>query len=407
MERRTFLGMIAGGLLAAPLAEAQQPEKVYRVGILTNKASDPAEARLWQAFRSGLRERGWIEGQNILIEFRAAEGNTARLPELAADLVRLKVDLIVARASIFVKPAKEATSSIPIVFLNHADPVGTGHVASLARPGGNITGLAMLMTDLAPKGLELLISAVPVAQRIAVLWNPDTPSHTPALKAVEDAGRPLRVQLQAVGVRTAGELEGAFAAMARARAQAVLVLGTAIFLAERQRVAELAIKHRLPTMSMIKDVVEAGGLMSYSPNWDDLYRRGAIYVDKILKGAKPADLPVEQATKFELVINLKTAKALGLTIPRRSCSGRIRSSSRRFAHTGERTHDPTLAVHRGYHALLPARCRHIGPRRERVGLVESGGGDGAGPRDQGQYSVAPSSRVREQIGLLCGCFHEG
>jgi putative tryptophan/tyrosine transport system substrate-binding protein len=154
-----------------------------------------------------------------------------------------------------------------------------------------------------------------VAKRIAVLWNPDTPSHTPALKALEDAGRALRVQLQAVGARTARELEGAFAAMARARAQAVLVLGTAIFLAERQRVAELAIKHRLPTMSNLKDVVEAGGLMSYSANWDDLFRGGAIYVDKILRGAKPADLPVQQATKFELVINLKTAKALGLTIP--------------------------------------------------------------------------------------------
>jgi putative ABC transport system substrate-binding protein len=315
MERRAFLAGSAA-LVAAPLAaEAQQPGKVYRVGILTNKASDPAEIRLWQAFRSGLRERGWIEGQNILIEFRAAEGNIARLPELAADLVRLKVDLIVARASIWVQPAKEATSSIPIVFLTHADPVGTGHVASLARPGGNITGLAVLMTDLAPKELELLISAVPAAKRIAVLWNPDAPSHPPALKALEDAGRTLRVQLQAVGARTAGELEGAFAAMARARAQAVLVLATAIFLAERQRVAELAIKHRLPTMSNFKDAVEAGGLLSYSPNWDDLYRRGAIYVDKILKGAKPADLPVEQATKFELVINLKTAKALGLTIP--------------------------------------------------------------------------------------------
>ena len=316
MDRRAFIVSITGSLLAAPLAvRAQQVGKVYRVGILTNRASDPAEARLWQAFRSGLRERGWIEGQNILIEFRAAEGNTARLPELAADLVRLKVDLIVARASIWVQPAKEATSSIPIVFLTHADPVGTGHVASLARPGGNITGLAVLMTDLAPKGLELLVSAVPGAKRIAVLWNPDAPSHTPALKALEDAGRALRVQLQAVGARTAGELEGAFSAMARARAQAVLVLATAIFLAERQRVAELAIKHRLPTMSNFKDAVEAGGLMSYSPNWDDLYRRGAIYVDKILRGAKPADLPVEQATKFELVINLKTARALGLTIP--------------------------------------------------------------------------------------------
>ena len=316
ISRRAFLGSVAGGLLTAPVgAQAQQTGKVYRVGILTNKASDPAEARLWQAFRSGLRERGWIEGQNILIEFRAAEGNTARLPELAADLVRLKVDLIVARASIFVQPAKEATSSIPIVFLTHADPVRTGHVASLARPGGNITGLVVLMTDLAPKGLEFLISAVPVAQRIAVLWNPDTPSHTPALKAMEEAGRTLRVQLQAVGARSAAELESAFAAMARARAQAVLVLGAAIFLAERQRVAELAIKHRLPTISDLKEVVEAGGLMSYGADFSDLYRRGAIYVDKILRGAKPADLPVEQATKFELVINLKTAKALGLTIP--------------------------------------------------------------------------------------------
>src|SRR2546426_896730 len=240
-------------LFSAALAvEAQQSGKVYRVGILTNKASDPAEARLWQAFRSGLRERGWIEGQNILIEFRAAEGNTARLPELAADLVRLKVDLIVARSSIWVQAAKKATSSIPIVFLIHADPVGTGHVASLARPGGNITGLAALTTDLAPKELELLIAAVPVAKRIAVLWNPDTPSQTLSLKAVEEAGRKLRVQVQAVSVRTAAELEGAFAAMARARAQAVHVLGAAIFLAERQRVAESAIKHRLPTMSNLK-----------------------------------------------------------------------------------------------------------------------------------------------------------
>src|SRR5713101_5889739 len=301
--RPTFVRLIIAVallVLTVPLAVGAQPAgNIYRVGILGNKASDPAEAHLWQAFRLGLRERGWIEGRNILIEYRWAEGNFARLPELAADLVRLKVDLILARASTFVQPAKAATSSIPIVFVTHADPVGTGHVASLARPGGNITGLAVLMTDLAPKGLELLISAVPVATRIAVLWSPDTPSHTPALKAVKEAGRTLRVQLQPVGARTAAELEGAFAAMARARAQAVLVLGAAIFLAERQRVAELAIKHRLPMMSNLKDVAEAGGLVSYGPNWDDHYRRGAIYVDKILKGAKPADLPVEQATKFE------------------------------------------------------------------------------------------------------------
>jgi ABC-type uncharacterized transport system substrate-binding protein len=314
--RREFIGSLTGGLLAASLAvEAQQPGKVYRIGILTNKASDPAEARVWQAFRSGLRERGWIEGQNILFEFREAEGNFARLPGLAADLVRLKVDLILARSSQFVQPAKEATSSIPIVFVVHADPVGTGHVASLARPGGNITGLANLVVDLAPKLLELLGSAIPRAKRIAVLWNPDTPSHTPALKAVQDAGRTLGAQLQTVSARTAAELEGAFKTMARARAQAVLVVGSPIFFTERQHVAKLAIAHRLPATADAREYAEAGFLMSYGANYEDLYRRGAIHVDKILKGAKPADLPVEQATKFELVINLKTAKALGLTIP--------------------------------------------------------------------------------------------
>ena len=313
--RRTFLtGSFA--VLIAPLAvEAQQAGKVYRIGILTNKASDPAEARLWQAFRSGLRERGWIEGKNILVEFREAEGNFARLPELAADLVGSKVDLIVARSSHFVQPAKEKTSLIPIVFVVHADPVRTGHVTSFARPGGNITGLANLMTELGPKELELLSAAVPSAKRIAVLWNPDTPSHPPTLKAVEEVGRKLGVQLHAVAIRAPNELEGAFAAMARARAQAVLLLGNPLVFAERQRLAELAIKHRLATMSEIREIAEAGVLMSYGADFFELYRRGAIYVDKILKGAKPADLPVEQATKFELVINLKTAKALGLTIP--------------------------------------------------------------------------------------------
>ena len=303
-------------MLAAPLAAgAQQMRKVYRVGILGVKASDPLEARRGQAFRLGLRERGWIEGENILLEHRWTEGNSARLPELAAELVRLKVDLILARSSIFVKAAKEATSSIPIVFVIHADPVGTGHVASLARPGGNITGLALLQTDLGPKALELLSSAVPAAKRLAVLWDPDTPSHTPGLKALEEAARTLRVQLQAVGARTGAELEDAFSVMARERAQAVLVLASAPFATERQRLAELAMRYRLPTMFLQREAVEAGGLMSYAANYDDLFRRGAIYVDKIFKGAKPADLPVEQATKFELVINRKTANALGVTIP--------------------------------------------------------------------------------------------
>ncbi len=316
MDRRTFVCTLTGSLLAAPLAAAaQQAGRVYRVGVLMNKASDGAESRQWQTFRLGLRERGWIEGENILIEFREAEGNSARLPELAADLVRRKVDLIATRGSLFTGAVKAATSSIPIVFIAHADPVGTGHVASLARPGGNITGLAVLQTELGAKGLELLRSVGPAVTRIAVLWHPGTPSAAPGLKALEEPARRLQLELQPVGARSAAELEGAFAAMARARAQGVLVLATPIFFGERQRLGELAIAHRLPTMFQVRDYAEAGGLMSYGADYVDLYRRGAIHVDKILRGAKPADLPVEQATKFDLVINLKTAKALGLTIP--------------------------------------------------------------------------------------------
>jgi len=308
-------GILVFILVAASFAAEAPAGKVYRIGILGEKASDPSEARLWEAFRVELGKRGWIEGKNILIEFRWAEGNSARLPELAADLVRLRMDLIVTRGSIYVQAAKTATSSIPIVFTMHADPILTGHVTSRARPGGNITGLAILMTDLVVKGLEILISAVPKAKRIAVLGSPDAPSYTPSLKALEEAARALQVQLQTVVARTGADLESAFSAMARAHAQAVLVLGFGPYMAARQQVAELAIRHRLPTFFTWRDHVEAGGLMSYAPDISDLVRRGAIHVDKILRGAKPADLPVEQATKFELVINLKTAKMLGITIP--------------------------------------------------------------------------------------------
>jgi putative tryptophan/tyrosine transport system substrate-binding protein len=305
---------LALALLAPLAAAAPQVGKVSRVGILGVTASDPSEARLWQVFRLALRERGWREGENLLIESRWAEDNTARLPELAAELVRLKVDLIVTRGSIFVQGAQKATDSIPIVFLGHADPLGTVHVASLARPGGHITGLALQLTDLYVKGLEFLRAAVPEATRIAVLWNPAAPSHTPGLTALQEAARALQVQLQPVVARSEAELEDAFAAMAHA--QAVLVLGFGPYMAARQRLAELALRYRLPTMFFVwRDHVEAGGLMSYSTNFDDLWRRGAIYVDKILRGAKPADLPVEQPTKFELVLNLKTAEALGITIP--------------------------------------------------------------------------------------------
>jgi ABC-type uncharacterized transport system substrate-binding protein len=315
MDRRAFLAGVAA-LLAAPLAaEAQQGGKVYRVGILGDKASDSNETHLWQTFRAALRERGLNEGVNLQIEYRWVEGNAARLPEVAADLVRLKPDLIATRGSFFTGAVKAATSSIPIVFIGHADPVGTGHVASLARPGGNITGVAVLQTELGPKGLELLHSVFPAAARISVLWHPGTPSAIPGLKALEEPARMLRLELQPVGARSAAELEGAFAAMARGGTQAVLVFSTPPFITARQRIAELAIAHRLPTMCQGRFYVEAGGLMSYYPNPEDYYRRATVYVDKILRGARPADLPVEQATKFELVINLKTAKALGLRIP--------------------------------------------------------------------------------------------
>ena len=316
MHRRAFLGTIAGSLLAVPIvAEGQQAGKVYRVGILGDKASDSNETHLWQTFRAALRERGLNEGVNLLIEYRGVEGNYARLPEVAADLVRLKPDLIATRGSFFTGALKAATSSIPIVFVGHADPVGTGHVASLARPGGNITGMAVLQTELGPKGLELLHSGVPAAVRISVLWHPGTPSAVPGLKALEEPARLLRLQLQPIGAQTAGELEGAFSTMARGGTQAVLVFSTPPFITARQRIAELAIAHRLPTMCQGRLFVEAGGLMSYYPNHEDVWRRAAVYVDKILKGARPADLPVEQPRKFELVINLKTAKTLGLTIP--------------------------------------------------------------------------------------------
>jgi putative tryptophan/tyrosine transport system substrate-binding protein len=314
--RRGFISALAACLLAAPLAgEAQQAERVYQVGILGEKSSDPLEARLWQVFRGSLRERGWIEGKNVVIESRWAGGNPGRIRELAAELGRLKVDAIVTRGSIYTEGARVATSSIPIVFTIHADPENTGHVASLARPGGNITGLSILMTDLNVKGLEFLNATVPAAKRIAVLGSPDMPSYGPSLKALEEPARRLQLQLRTVVARTGSDLETAFPAMARDHVQAVLVLGFGPYMAARQRIAELAVKHRLPTFFPWREQAEAGGLMSYGPDISDLYRRAATYVDKILRGAKPADLPVEQPTKFELVINMKTAKALGLTIP--------------------------------------------------------------------------------------------
>ena len=318
ISRRAFLGTMAGALLTAPLAaEAQQSGKVFRIGILANVwATDPRVEPLWQAFIQGLQELGYVEGQNITIEHRSSEGRYERLPALAAELVRLKVDVIVVPASQNALAAKEATRTIPIVMASAADPVAEGIVASLARPGGNITGLmGNAGPEIAGKRLELLKEAVPKVFRVAVLSNPTNPVSAPALGATRAAARSLRLQLQMLEARAPDEIERAFAAMTREHADALVVVTDAMFILQRKRIAAFAAKQRLPTMSGWREDVEIGSLMSYAASGRDNFRRAASYVDKILKGAKPGDLPIEQPTKFELVINLKTAKMLGLTIP--------------------------------------------------------------------------------------------
>jgi putative ABC transport system substrate-binding protein len=301
-------------LIAAPLpAGAQQPVKVYRVGFLWESPAVLPEGI--ESFRRGLRDLGWVEGQNIVLEYRWGEGRYDRLHELAEELVRLKVDIIVAPSSVYVEAARRATSTIPIIFAVHADPIGSGHVASLARPGGNITGVSLAMPETNAKLLELLKEAVPGLARVAVLWNPATPSHGPGLNAVEDRGRALGVRLQPVAVHSETEFDSAFAGIIREHAGGVLVLSTPLFIAGARPLAERAMKHKLPTMFGPRVHADAGGLLSYGPDRADLFRRAATYVDMILKGTKPSDLPVQQPTKFEFVINLKTAKALGLTIP--------------------------------------------------------------------------------------------
>ena len=314
MQRREFITLLGGTAVAWPLAaHAQQPGKVYRIGFLWD--SPDAFVDALEAFRQGLHERGYVEGQTITIEYRWAEGKPERMRELADELVRLKVDVIVAPSSIYTAAAKRATSMIPIIFMSHADPLGSSHVASLARPGGNITGLSLMMTETNVKGLALLKEAVPGISRVAVIFDPATPSHGPGLKAVKVAGPTLGLQVQSVPVRSATEYDSAFAAIVRERADAVLVLSIPLFIAGAKRLAELCLVNKLPSLFGPKHHVQEGGLMSYSPDRADLWRRGAIYVDKILRGIDPADLPVQQPTKFELVINLKTAKLIGLTIP--------------------------------------------------------------------------------------------
>jgi len=316
MNRRAFLcGSIF--VLAAPLAAAAQPpEKVPRVGYLSpGSPSEPFRQRRFEAFRQGLRELGYVEGQNIAIESRWAEGKYDRYPALAADLVRLKVDVIVAVGGRASQVAQQATRTIPIVMSVVIDPLGSGLVASLARPGGNVTGLTMMASDLIGKQLEVLKEVVPKVSRVALLWNPANPGSAPQLREAEAAARVLGVRLQTLEARAPQEIDSAFAAMTRERAGALVVLADAILLNQRRQIAELAAERRLPAVYGPSEHAEAGGLMAYSANLLDLERRAATYVHKILKGAKPADLPVEQPTKFELVINMRTAKALGLTLP--------------------------------------------------------------------------------------------
>jgi putative ABC transport system substrate-binding protein len=314
MDRRAFISGITVGFLAAPLAAEAQPGKVHRIGYLS---SGPSTSNLYRgAFQQNLRELGWVEGQNIVTDYRFAEGRLDRLPDLAAELVRLKVDVIVASPTPAAVAAKNATGTIPIVAWGLGDPVGLGLVASLARPGGNITGVSYSVgMDTFGKGLELLREAIPNVRRVAVLSNPANPAHRLAIDNVKRAARSLGLQLQLLEARGPNEFDAAFAAMAKERVAAVLVLADGVFVFQRAPLAELAVKNRLPSMHGTRENAEAGGLMSYGPSNLDALRRAASFVDKVLKGANPADLPIEQPTKFELVINLKTAKALGLTIP--------------------------------------------------------------------------------------------
>ena len=321
MDAITFItvliALLAVAVLVVPLAgEAQQAASLPRIGFLSaSSLSDPRTPRLFGAFRQGLRELGYVEGQNIAIEFRWAEGKYDRLPGLAAELVRLKVNVIVTTGTPAIQAAKQATETIPIVMVAAIDPVATGFVASLARPGGNITGMSFMMLELVGKQLEMLKEIVPKVSRMALLGNPVNPGNAQQVRHAQDTARALGVRLQPLEARNPSEIDSAFTEMTRKQAGAVIVLVDSMLLVHRTRIADHAARRRLPTVSGMSDDAEAGGLLAYGPSISDRFRRAATYVDKILKGAKAADLPVQQPTTFELVINLKTAKALGLTIP--------------------------------------------------------------------------------------------
>jgi len=315
LGRRTFLAGTGAVLLAAPFtAQAQQPRKLHRIGLLSGFPAAASKSSLEQ-FLQGLRELGYVEGQNINIEYRWAEGQLSRLPQLATDLVRIAPDLIVAVASQAAVAAHDATTSIPIVMIQVGDPVYLGLAVSLGRPGKNLTGLTSFGPELAAKQLSLLTEVVPKVKRIAVLSNPGNPLNPPWLKGVETAARTLAVQLQLLNITGPDDVATAFRDALKGRAGAIFVATDQVVGLQSAQISALALSNRLPTMSGSRFLMEAGGLMTYSIDALALFRRAATYVDKILKGAKPGDVPIEEPTKFELVINLKTAKALGLTIP--------------------------------------------------------------------------------------------
>jgi putative tryptophan/tyrosine transport system substrate-binding protein len=317
MTRRTIQCFItlALGLLVAPLAsDAQPPGQIRRVGLLTAVPAPTLEP-LQELLRQGLREHGYVEGQHIVLESRSVEGHYERLPALASQLVALPVDVLVTWGTPATMAAKQATSTVPIIFFAVGDPVESGIVASLARPGGNVTGVTNLTAELSAKQLELLKEIVPGLTQIAVLLNPRNPVSALNLRWTALAAHALGVQLHVVDVHDPSEFEAAFVSMTRERAGALTVLADSVLLSQRRQIVDLAVKHRLPTIFNVRDYAEAGGLIAYGPKFVEQWRRVAAYVDKILKGTKPADLPVEQPMRFELVINLKTAQALGLTIP--------------------------------------------------------------------------------------------
>jgi len=315
MKKKITLLALSAMLFALCLpAVAQQQTKVLRIGFLAGTKPTAVAARV-AAFRQGLRELGYVEGKNIVIEWRYAEGKADRERELAAELARLKVDIIVTAGPSVTRAAKEATTTIPIVFAQDGDPVASGFVASLARPGGNITGLSTLAPEISGKRLELLKEIVPKLSRVTVIGNSTEPGTAQFLKEMELAAGSLKVKLQYLDVLSSTDIETVFQAAAKGSADGVVMLGSAFFNTHRIQIVELAAKNRLPTTYARPEFVEDGGLMTYGPSINDLFRRAATYVDKILKGAKPADLPVEQAKKFELIINLRAAKQIGLTIP--------------------------------------------------------------------------------------------